>query len=430
MKKLIFKEFKQYEITKLGNIFGSDQKEPIVYMEKSSADAYFTSSFLCEDRSQQNYKTGENNFDLGDCDYPQVENIFLATPLTNKPIGNILTNFSFLLLKNAGRFVIKPSFLLYALFYTLISYSQTSEIKTYWNIINQGYNELYLTKDTNLAVKHFDSAHFYFRQNFKNSACQLNQILYKLHAILKNDSMVFYYIKDDIFYNQTNSKPEFYDSSVWGSRIEYKSFRNSKYWGIFNLEYQDWYKNATKHYDVSFVSQFKAFYYLDQAIRSSNELRDLDSFFLVLKITDAYNYKKFYNFSIENGFLDSTKYGSNIAHLNSILIHNFRNCYSDSSLLKISQWLDSALHHNVLIGRYPNELYAYYKDRSYAYFCSEPQLYGTFFTYDSNLRKNIIINGLQDVENIDSIRASIGLSSLYIHSLKHNINLPDGYKIP
>lgn len=320
--------------------------------------------------------------------------------------------------------------------FTLNSFGQVIQpkLRVYHNLKNTGADYLYYNRDTGKALQFYDSAFNYFVINFDSSFCELIPELYRLHASQGNSKKVYEYLRKSIQINHSNEKPEYF--IPFNKDDNYKVFRNSRYWQLFINEYDSLYKSATSMLNWELMSEYKSISQIDQIARqgqlAKTEQLCLDSSYDYDKIgwalmydIDKINLLKVINLIKENGFLKYSETGGKIGVYNFVLFHSFSSCQRDTSLRWTYDFLDSLLFSNVLIGNYPPQLYAAFKDRSYAYSCNKPQKYGN---WSGGSKK--IINGLQDIENVDKLRYEIGLPSLCIQSLMDGFKLPEGYKIP
>lgn len=311
-----------------------------------------------------------------------------------------------------------------------------SKVRQYYSLKNEGDDYLYFKKDTSMALIMYDSAFKYFSANFDTSYCELYQVLINLHATQKNSKKVYNYLRYGIQVYHINEKPEHYLPAAWGNREEFKYFRNSEYWNFFLKEYDSLYKSSTSTLNWELLSEYTSVSKMDQIVRVGDmtKIGQLcrDSGYSIDKITsaligdiDKLNLLRVIELIRKNGFLKYSETGGKIGIYNNVLFHSFSSCNRDQSIIWTYYFLDSLLLSNVLVGKYPSSLYAFFKDRSYAYSCEKPQKYGNW-----SGGSGVIIQGLQDIENVDKLRNEIGLPPLFIQSLIDGFKLPKGYKIP
>jgi hypothetical protein len=118
-----------------------------------------------------------------------------------------------------------------------------------------------------------------------------------------------------------------------------------------------------------------------------------------------------------------------------VVIHNFKYC-------KIGNRIDSSdyfyikqvLYNGLINNEMRAQNYAMFIDKSLIYRgnndCINIQRYGTATYKNSNKETITNLYTIEDIKNIDLIRAEIGLPTLYEASLEYKFKLPENYKIP
>lgn len=282
-----------------------------------------------------------------------------------------------------------------------------------------------------------EKLYLYIESGIKNSENEFIIQIYKQRMKLGLDTNL--YVAEN--YKSINSLKE-----------EFLKFKKSKLW----------YKEIDKHYKELFNKEGKykkpnsdklnnainEVYYLngfDQGVRNALHIQDgkftndtfrnelsalLDR---KLKERDSLNFKGLIKILKDlNNVRDQIR---TLLYAHPLLIHNFKYC-------KIGNVIDSSdyfyLQQVLFNGLLNNELraenYAMFIDRSLIQRgdnnCRNTQQYGAAIYKNSKNDTLSYLYSIENIKDIDIIRAKIGLPSLYEASLEYKFKLPDSYIIP
>jgi len=316
----------------------------------------------------------------------------------------------------------------------------TPDAKMYYALYNQASDVLYIEKDTTKAIGLLEEAKTVYLNKIKFGFCSAIGRLKVLYLKTGKNKEAYDCMVLEIKQNSKGNDPKRMVPNKWLRNDIYINFRESKYWTMYQDNFDSLTKDATKDLNWSLIAEYKGIGVADQLGRggdfpslielSEDSLYDFNRVKVAMfKDIDRKILVKQLEIIKDNGFLEYKDVGGKFSLNSMFLMHQFCACEKDSSKQWVYPYLDSLLLDKVYRGYYPPDMYAFHKDRSYTYLCQQdslPQIYGHWV---SNRSKEII-GELMDIENIDELRANIGLGSFYVYCKGKGIELPEGYVIP
>ncbi len=296
----------------------------------------------------------------------------------------------------------------------------------YYHLIEENYNkssyvyELILKKYDTLLLQN-NSYCFAIESALKSNNNSLLSKLLKRKIYFDNDTTILDHLFIDVDYK--------YHERLMA---EISNLNNSEIYKIVKTDF----KFRTKYYynlDPEFmklVTKIKILVNEDQGIRrnNNNKINEVDSINIVELVNTLKLCKNIYQQSIL------------INQAGILLTHSFR--YNIKKYGRVSEedyeYLTKILYQGLKSGNIPNRDYARYLDNARAergYTNSKygeiKQIYGTFMLSTLNEGKiSNTLNPIEDIKSVDSLRAKIGLPTLFEDSIYYSYKLPQEYSIP
>jgi len=188
-----------------------------------------------------------------------------------------------------------------------------------------------------------------------------------------------------------------------------------------SIYFANTYQEGLKKQDFAIYSQLVSMFELDQSARRLwLKRRDSCSQDLMHQV-DAKHKKILFEMIREHGWL-----GGNNLFLDDYFFPVFLHVTSFDSNIQEFDSLRAELQKLVLLNQLPPSTYAFWVDRYLVFNLKQPQKYGTFWR---SSEEGKVLDEVQEPENIDSLRQSIGLSTLQQYKAYNStVILPVWYK--